>query len=124
REWLIARGYQLKEKGGNVSSLPIANAEEMIPFQKGQIDGAWVPEPWATRLVQELGGKRFLDERPLWQDRQFCTALVVVRKAFLDANPGMVKKFIATHVEITQWIKANPDQAKKLVNSEIGREVG
>ena len=30
---------------------------------KKQIDGAWVPEPWATRLVNEANGKIFVDER-------------------------------------------------------------
>ena len=124
REWLSAHGHQFREKGGTVSILPIPNPEQLILFQKGEIDGAWAPEPWATRLVQELGGKRYLDERDLWPDRQFCTALVVVRKAFLDANPDVVKKFLDVHVEVTQWIKANPEQAKRLINDEIGREVG
>ena len=27
-----------------------------------------VPEPWATRLVQEAGGKVFVDEKSLWPD--------------------------------------------------------
>ena len=124
REWLGAHGHQLKEKGGTVSILPIPNPEQLILFQKGHIDAAWAPEPWATRLVQETGGRRYLDERDLWPDRRFCTALVVVRKAFLDANPGLVKKFLEGHVETTQWIKAHPEQARKIVNQEIGREMG
>ena len=124
REWLLSHGYQFQEKGGNVSILPIPNPEQLILFQKGQIDGAWAPEPWATRLVQEAGGRRFLDERDLWPDRQFCTALVVVRKVFLATNPSLVKKFLRAHVEVTQWIKANPSMAKRIINREIGREIG
>lgn len=124
REWLAAHGYQLKEKGGTVSVLPIPNSEQFILFQKGDIDGAWAPEPWATRMIQEAGGKRLIDERDLWPDRRFCTALVVVRKAFLDSNQGVVRKFLDSHVEITEWIKANPEVARRLVNSEIGKEVG
>lgn len=124
REWLVAHGHQTREKGGTVSVLPIPNPEQLILFQKGEIDAAWAPEPWATRLIQETGGKRYMDERSLWPDRQFCTALVVVRKAFLEANPDVVKKFLEAHVEVTEWIKANSEQARNLVNSEIGREMG
>ena len=124
RQWLLAHGHQVREKGGTVSVLPIPNPEQLILFQKGQIDGAWAPEPWATRLVQEAAGRRFLDERDLWPDRRFCTALVAVRKAFLNAHPDLVKKIIQAHIEATQWIKANPAEAKRVVNQEIGREMG
>jgi len=124
REWLLSHGYQFVEKGGNVSVLPIPNPEQLILFQKGEIDAAWAPEPWATRIIQELKGRRFLDERDLWPDRKFCTALVVVRKAFLDANPDLVKKILEVHVDLTQQLKANPALTQKIINDEIGREVG
>jgi sulfonate transport system substrate-binding protein len=124
REWLTAHGHQLKDKGGTVTILPIPNPEQLILFQKGEIDAAWGPEPWPTRMIQEQGGKRYLDERDLWPDKKFCTALVVVRKEFLDANPDLVKKFLAAHVELTNWIKANPAEAQKVLNAEIGREIG
>lgn len=124
REWLLSHGYQFVEKGGNVSVLPIPNPEQLILFQKGEIDGAWAPEPWATRIVQELKGRRFLDERDLWPDRKFCTALVVVRKDFLDAHPDLVKKVLEVHVDLTQQLKASPALTQKIINDEIGREVG
>ena len=63
RAWLKKNGLNAKEQGGNVKVLPTANADTLALFKKGDIDGAWVPEPWATRLVQEAGGKVYLDER-------------------------------------------------------------
>src|SRR4051812_3564106 len=41
------------EGGGDVSIVPQENAQTLETFRSNQIDGAWVPEPWATRLVQE-----------------------------------------------------------------------
>ena len=50
--------------------VPQDNAQTLDAFKAGQIDGAWVPEPWATRLVTEGGGKILVDEKDLWPDGQ------------------------------------------------------
>ena len=44
------------EGSGDVSILPQDNADTLTAFQQGNIDGAWVPEPWATRLVTKVAG--------------------------------------------------------------------
>ena len=68
RKYLLDNGLGAKESGGNVDVLPTANPDTLNLFKQGEIDGAWVPEPWATRLIQEAGGEVFLDERELWPD--------------------------------------------------------
>src|SRR5438552_11336440 len=88
-------------------------------MQKGDIDAAWVPEPWGTRLIQEAGGKLFLDEKSLWPDGQFPTAVVIARTDFLNKHADVVQKFLRAHVETTQWIAANAEDAKKLVNAGL-----
>ena len=60
-------------------------------FKDGDIDGAWVPEPWATRLVHEGGGKVLVDEADLWPDGQFVTTHLIVRTEFLEEHPDIVK---------------------------------
>ena len=48
------------------SIVPQENADTLTTFQSGDIDGAWVPEPWATRLIDEGGGHVLVDEaRPV-----------------------------------------------------------
>jgi NitT/TauT family transport system substrate-binding protein len=88
-------------------------------FKAGKIDGAWVPEPWATRLIVEGKGKAFLDERSLWPGGKFVTTNVVVRKAFLDQHPDLVNKFLQAHVDTIEYIMSNPESAKSIVNQEI-----
>src|SRR5437667_10699866 len=87
RYYLQQNGLKTVEKGGNVQIIPTDNPNILTLFKQGKIDGAWVPEPWATRLVTEGNGKVFVDERTLWSDGKFVTTNVVVRKAFLDAHP-------------------------------------
>src|SRR6266516_4304230 len=124
RYYLQQHGLKTVDKGGNVQILPTDNPNIFTLFKQGKIDGAWVPEPWATRLVVEGKGKVFLDERSLWPDGRFVTTNVVVRTAFLSQHPDIVNKFLQADVETTEYIQANPESAKSIVNGEIKRITG
>ncbi len=73
---------------------PTDNPDQLTLFLKGQLDAVWVPEPWATRLVHDGGGRIFLDERDLWPNHQFVAAHVIVSTKFLQDHPDLVKKFL------------------------------
>src|SRR2546430_13816861 len=119
RYYLQQNGLKTADKGGNVQIIPTDNANILTLFKTGKIDGAWVPEPWATRLIVEGDGKVLVDERTLWPNGKFVTTNVVVRKAFLDAHPDLVNKFLQAHVDTIQYILSNPDSAKSIVNDQI-----
>ncbi len=121
RNWLSQQGLKLKERGGDTQVIPVANPDILTLFRKKELDAAWVPEPWAARLVREGGGRIFLDERDLWPNREFTSALVVVSSKFLKEHPDLVKRWLQAHVELTQRINADPESAKQKLNSEIGR---
>lgn len=124
RHYLQQNGLNTVDKGGTVQIIPAQNPDILTRFKQGQIDGAWMPEPWASRLIEEDHGKVLVDERSLWPNNQFTTTVVVARKAFLDSHPDLVAKFLQAHVESVQYIKNNPDAAKKLINSELVRLSG
>lgn len=124
RSWLHAQGLAPTNKGGDVQVLPLANPDQLTLFLKGQLDAAWAPEPWATRLIHEGHGRLFLDERQLWPNGQFVTANIIVRTDFLRQHPEVVKQWLRTHVDVTDWINANPQQAKKILNAEILKDTG
>jgi sulfonate transport system substrate-binding protein len=124
RSWMRANGLKSREKGGDVQVIPISNPDQLTLFLKGQIDAAWAPEPWAARLVHEGGGRIFLDERDLWPDHQFVITNIIVSPKFLKEHPDVVKNFLRTHVELTQWINKNPAQAKQIMNQQLQKETG
>ena len=124
RSWILKQGLQLKEKGGDVQVIPISNADQITLFLKKEIDGAWAVEPWASALVLNAGGKVFLPESDLWQDGRYATTVVVVRAKFLEEHPDLVKKFLETHVKLTDWIQAHPGEAKAAFKKEIEKETG
>ena len=104
--------------------LPTENANILTLFQKGEIDGAWVPEPWATRLMLEGGGTVFIDERDLWPDGQFTTTGIIVRTGFLEGNPSIAAALIRANVKAILLIEADPGKAKELSNRQIATLTG
>jgi NitT/TauT family transport system substrate-binding protein len=119
RAWLLAHGLKSIDKGGDVQVLPMANPDQMTLFLKKELDAAWAPEPWATRLIREGNGRLFLDERELWPQGQFITCHLIAGTKFLHDNPELVKKWIRAHVELTDWINGHLPEAKKALNQQL-----
>lgn len=122
RNWLKKNGLKTNDKGGDVQVVPMANPDQLTLFLKKDLDAAWAPEPWATRLIHEGNGRLLVDERSLWPNGQFVIGLLVVNNKFLKAHPDLVKNWIRAHIELTDWINAHPAEAKKLLNEQIRRE--
>ena len=104
--------------------VPQDNSQTLTAFQQNLIAGAWVPEPWATRLVQEGGGKVLVDERTLWPAGQFVTTELIVSRTFLSAHPDVVEKLLRGHIAATDWVNANPAAAQDVVNAGIAKATG
>ena len=124
RAWLLAHGMKSIDKGGDVQVIPMANPDQVTLFLKKELDAAWAPEPWATRLIREGNGRRFLDERDLWPQGQFITCHLIVSTKFLRDNPELVKKWLRAHVELTEWINGHLPEAKKILNLQVRAETG
>ena len=122
RNWLKNHGMKTNDKGGDVQIVPMANPDQLTLFLKKDLDAAWAPEPWATRLIHEGNGRLFVDERSLWPNGQFVIGLLVVNTKFLKAHPDLVKAWIRANVDLTDWIGGHQTEAKKLLNQQIQTE--
>jgi NitT/TauT family transport system substrate-binding protein len=125
RSWLKSQGLKTDTQGGgDVSIVPQDNATALAAFESGAIAGAWEPEPWATRMVQEGKGKVLVDERTLWPGGQFVTTELMVRTAFLKEHPDVVQHLLEGQVAATDFINANPAEAKTLANQALQQATG
>jgi NitT/TauT family transport system substrate-binding protein len=124
RKYLLDNGYKTTDNGGNVTVTPVANPDILTLFLKKQLDGAWVPEPWGARLVNEANGRVFLDERTLWPDGKFVTANIAASTDYIKNNPDVIKKLLAVHVNETIWINSHKDDAIKAFNTELKKLTG
>ena len=124
RHYLASNGLKPVEKGGTVFVLNISNPDIYTLFAKGDIDGAWVPEPWATMLVEELGGVRLFNEEKLWPDEQFASVLLISRTNYLENNPEIIRNWVKSHEETVSWINSNPDKSKVIFSNFLKKYMG
>lgn len=124
RTYLEQHNLKAADQGGNVQIVSTDNASILNLFKEDKVDGAWMPEPWATRLVIEGKGKVFLNEGTLWPQGQFATTIVVVRQAFYTAHPDVVKQFLAADVDTVQYIQNNAAAAAQIANNQIQKITG
>ncbi|WP_100181758.1 ABC transporter substrate-binding protein [Candidatus Nitrosotenuis aquarius] len=125
RNYLAENGLKPAEKGGNVIIYNIANAEINTIFAKGEIDAAWVPEPTATMLVENLGGKRLFQEEELWPAKRFPSVVLIGRADYIEKHPEVIQKWLVAHQQAIDWINQNPQQTEstyiKFYKSHTGK---
>src|SRR5918996_1536320 len=125
RTYLKKKGFKTDTAGGgDVSIVPQENAQTLDLFKQGEIDGAWVPEPWATRLQDEGGGKILVDERKLWPEGRYVTTHLIVRTEFLKDHPDVVKRLVEGQVAANALIGSDPTRAQQLVGQGIDKATG
>ena len=124
RHYLAENCLTSAEKGGDVFVLNISNPDIYTLFAKGDIDGAWVPEPWATMLVEELDGIRLFDENEFWPENKFSSVLLIGRADYIEKNPEIIKKWIDANEKTVKWINDNPTESKKLYNEFLKDYMG
>ncbi|MFJ6694769.1 aliphatic sulfonate ABC transporter substrate-binding protein [Streptomyces sp. NPDC091272] len=123
--YLSEKGHKVDAATGKGDVTVVRQDNKEIPnsFKAGAIDGAWVPEPTAARLV-EAGGKVLLDEKKLWKDDKFVITNIIVRQDFLKEHPDVVEAVLRGSVRSNAWIKANPDKAKASINAKLKTDSG
>ena len=125
RFWLEEQGYTTDlAGGGDVKIQPQDNATALTALQTDSIDGAWVPEPWATRMIEEAGAHVLVDEPELWPDGLFVTTNVIVSTKFLEEYPQTVSDFLSGLLATIDDMEADPAAAQATVGEQIGKITG
>ncbi|WP_045701662.1 aliphatic sulfonate ABC transporter substrate-binding protein [Streptomyces rubellomurinus] len=123
--YLAGKGFKVDAASGagDVSVVRTDNKVTPDAYRQGSIDGAWVPEPTASKLVT-LGAKVLLDEKDVWPDKKFVITNIIVSQKFLKEHPDVVEAVLRGSVNANAFIKANPDKAKADANEAIKKDAG
>ncbi|MFF7673693.1 ABC transporter substrate-binding protein [Actinacidiphila glaucinigra] len=123
--WISEQGWKVDATSGKGDVSVVRTDNKVTPdaYKTGSIDGAWVPEPTASKLVAE-GAKVLLDESDLWPDKKFVITNVIVSQAFLKEHPDVVEAVLRGSVKTNAWINANPDKAKADANAQLEKLSG
>ncbi len=124
RSYIFENGLKPAEKGGSVTVLNLSTSDIYTLFAKGDIDAAWVPEPTATILVQQLDGKRLFKEEELWPENKFASVLLIAREEYVNQHPELINKWLEANQQTVNWINSNPEQTKIIFIKFMKKETG
>ncbi|MBI3429596.1 MAG: ABC transporter substrate-binding protein [Actinobacteria bacterium] len=120
RYWLKKNGLPAPiTGGGKLNVIPEENATSLLLFQRKEIAGAWLPEPWASRLVLTAGGKVLVNERDLWPDGSFVTTNLIVSTSYLYAHPQTITKLLRGELLTLKVLTSDPAKAVVEVNRAL-----
>jgi NitT/TauT family transport system substrate-binding protein len=123
RAWLKRQGLAAGERPGQVKVTPLANADIVSLFARGELEGAWVPEPWGARL-REQGGHVLVDERDLWEGGRFPATLVVATRRALASRRREVVAVLRAHVALTDRWRRDPAGFARAANGQFATITG
>src|SRR6201981_4079178 len=113
RACLTSGGLRMTQLGGDAQVLPTQNPDQLLLFQQQKIDAVWSVEPWISRLENEAGGTVLVEEPDT------ATTVLVSSVKFLNEKRELANKFWHAHRELTDWILKNPEEAQKIVKTEL-----
>ncbi|WNO71658.1 MULTISPECIES: aliphatic sulfonate ABC transporter substrate-binding protein [unclassified Streptomyces] len=118
--WIKEKGWKVDAQSGKGDVSVVRSDNKITPdaYKSGSVDGAWVPEPTASKLVSQ-GAKVLLDESALWPDKKFVITNIIVSQKFLKEHPDVVEALLRGTVKTNAWINANPDKAKASANAKL-----
>ncbi|MBI1289911.1 PhnD/SsuA/transferrin family substrate-binding protein [bacterium] len=125
RHYITAKlGSKLGRGAGETEVIPVANPDTMNLFEKDQLDAAWLPEPWASRLEEAGLVVVIAEEKDLWESGRFALTSVVARAEFLEKHPDLVGKFLEAHIRITDELADDSARFVPEINAQIEKVSG
>ncbi|MEU5901968.1 MULTISPECIES: aliphatic sulfonate ABC transporter substrate-binding protein [Streptomyces] len=123
--WAARQGWQVDAASGKGEVTVVRSDNKVTPdaYKSHSIDGAWVPEPTASKIVA-LGGKVLLDEKTLWPGGTFVITNIVVSQKFLARHPRVVEAVLKASVATNQWIEDHPARARQAANRQLATDAG
>ncbi|MDP3711170.1 MAG: ABC transporter substrate-binding protein [Mycobacteriales bacterium] len=120
----VAAKAHFADRGVDVTVVNQDNAQTLELLRSGSIDGGWVPEPWASRLVLDGGGTVLLDEATLWPRGQFVTTHLVVRTDVLRDHPETVDALLRGLIAVTDVVATTSPAVQAKVNEQVLADTG
>ena len=96
-------------RGGDVKVVQASNPDVKMLLAEKNIDAAFVPEPWGSKLKKEIGAKTVLDYNETWRGGDYSSAVIIARTEFVKENPEV--DAIPSDMEIKKDSVIVPDNA-------------
>jgi NitT/TauT family transport system substrate-binding protein len=103
------------EKDVNILQLG-GQAQYLAAMSSGHLDVGIFSLP-NTYMAAEKGFVRLMSQSEL--SRDYPTHVAYAKEEFIAKNPNTIKAYVRATTKAMEWIKANPNEAAKLVNKQL-----
>jgi NitT/TauT family transport system substrate-binding protein len=124
RKWLSSKGLRVGTGPNEVNVVAMDNPQTFDAFRSSQLDGGWLPEPWASRLAIDAGAQVLQNERALWPGGKFPTTVLLVRTQFLREHPATVDALLRAEQDAIEFAASNHAEAETVVNDQLTQLTG
>lgn len=101
-----------------IKALTLKPAEIVAAWQRGDIDAAYVWGPFSQQL-EAAGGSQIFATQDLAKQGVLIFNNLVVRKAFAEAHPELVVKFLQVFQDKVDQYKKDPEGSAKLIADHL-----
>lgn len=101
-------------KTDDVKLIHLAPPDLVTTFAKGEIDAAATWDPFLLQL-EDAGGKILVDGTGIKEG----LLVIVANRQYAEANPNAIKKLLLAYNRGNEFIKANPEEAAKIVAKHV-----
>lgn len=121
---LEEHGLKQKSDGGDVTIIAVSNSDMEAMMLAGEIDAAFVAEPWGARMENSGVAKLALDYNEIWNDGNYPVALLVGRLGFVKEQRKAIEIFLEIHQEVTALLQKEPEKYYEKINQEMAKISG
>lgn len=110
--------------GGTVELVAAANADITNLIDQGQIDAAFVPEPWGSIITGNSDAVIVTEGAGMDSIDQEATTVIIINKEYMQKNQETIDAFLEEYYGATEYVMAGSEEMKELVNKCITDETG
>lgn len=99
----------------DIRFLDMPQSDIATALENGDVDAAAVREPLITKLSDRGTARVLVDGTGLKKGIH----VIVATKAFVDRNPGLVRRFLEVYERGREYIRENPREAARLLSGEM-----
>jgi NitT/TauT family transport system substrate-binding protein len=113
QDFLLRRALRGSGMAPEQVNIIVLKPPEMIgALRTGQIDAFIAWEPYPSKADTMSVGRNLATSKQMWSGHPCC--VLVSDQGFIDSHPEMVAAVVKSHVQATDYIHQNPDEAVKI----------
>ncbi|MBT2216364.1 aliphatic sulfonate ABC transporter substrate-binding protein [Virgibacillus dakarensis] len=117
-------GITSDRTGGTMKHVTGKPAQYTTMFEKGDVDVATAPEPWASVLEAEVGANVVVDSDEISFGKTLPAAVFVTSSDMIKNDPELIQNLIDAHKESVEFINENPEEAIDITIKSIDEITG